>query len=161
VSHIDPQKPVELWPRILQREPYEQSLTLFQRPHDAHSPITGLNARKLLDAKRLRGGRPISRGLAQALLTHETEHRLDEWLASLPTRADDAAQGKALAAALEKGIEPLLRPTEPDRTFARTANRAFELRYWKMIAHLAEGRYINKSCADCVLDEPTRAALKH
>ena len=46
-------------------------------------------------------------------------------------------------------------------TFARTATRAFELRYWKTIADLAEGRYLNKNTGDCVRDAITRSRLPH
>ena len=34
-------------------------------------------------------------------------------------------------------------------TFHHTATRPFEVRYWKTIAKLAEGRYLNKNSADC------------
>ena len=46
-------------------------------------------------------------------------------------------------------------------TFTQTANRTFEVRYWKTIADLAEGRYRNKNSGDCVSDAATRAALSH
>ncbi len=42
-------------------------------------------------------------------------------------------------------------------TFGKTATRAFELKYWKTIVALAEGRYLNKNNADCVRDAPTEA----
>ena len=46
-------------------------------------------------------------------------------------------------------------------TFAQTATRAFELRYWKTIADLAEGRYLNKNSGDCVRDSVTQTHLRH
>ena len=46
-------------------------------------------------------------------------------------------------------------------TFTQTATRAFELRYWKVIADLAEGRYLNKNSGDCVRDSVTQAHLRH
>jgi len=46
-------------------------------------------------------------------------------------------------------------------TFAQTSARAFEVRYWKTISDLAEGRYLNKNSGDCVTDPSTRAALSH
>jgi hypothetical protein len=46
-------------------------------------------------------------------------------------------------------------------TFQQTATRAFEVRYWKMIADLAEGRYLNKNSGDCVSDATTQARLVH
>ena len=43
----------------------------------------------------------------------------------------------------------------------QTATRAFEVRYWKTIADLAEGRYLNKNSGDCVRDAVTQAKLSH
>ena len=42
-------------------------------------------------------------------------------------------------------------------SFHRTATRSFETRYWKTIAKLAEGRYLNKNSADCAKDPVTQA----
>ena len=44
-------------------------------------------------------------------------------------------------------------------TFHHTANRPFEVRYWKTIAKLAEGHYLNKNSADCSTDPATQARL--
>jgi hypothetical protein len=46
-------------------------------------------------------------------------------------------------------------------TFRQTATRAFEVRYWKTVADLAEGRYLNKNSGDCVNDAVTHARLPH
>ncbi|MDE2477232.1 MAG: hypothetical protein KGO48_19410, partial [Alphaproteobacteria bacterium] len=46
-------------------------------------------------------------------------------------------------------------------TFGQTATRAFEVGYWKMIADLAEGRYLNKNSGDCVRDSITQRLLQH
>src|SRR4029079_18533495 len=46
-------------------------------------------------------------------------------------------------------------------TFQHTAKRSFEVTYWKTIADLCEGRFKNKSNADCVRDESTRKHLRH
>jgi hypothetical protein len=46
-------------------------------------------------------------------------------------------------------------------TFPHSANRAFEIRYWKTIADLAEGRYINKNSGDCIRDSHTQKHLRH
>src|SRR5579871_2508227 len=85
-------------------------------------------------------------------------------------RADDAPPAYICAtsdAQAEKLFERVLgaaqrRPNPSSAlTFAQTSARAFEVRYWKMIADLAEGRYLNKNSGDCVTDPPTRAALSH
>ena len=46
-------------------------------------------------------------------------------------------------------------------TFRHTANRRFEEAYWKRIAFLAEGRFVNKDNADVVRDPVTLAQLSH
>jgi len=46
-------------------------------------------------------------------------------------------------------------------TYKHTANRPFEVAYWKTIFQLAHGQYLTKNNADCVLDEPTQKALPH
>jgi hypothetical protein len=46
-------------------------------------------------------------------------------------------------------------------TFQQSASRAFEVRYWKTIAGLAEGRYINKNSGDCIRDSVTQKRLRH
>jgi len=46
-------------------------------------------------------------------------------------------------------------------TFGRTARRSFEVRYWKDIAYLAGGEYLNKANSDCVRDTVTDVRLKH
>ncbi|HYL04624.1 MAG TPA: M28 family peptidase [Thermoanaerobaculia bacterium] len=46
-------------------------------------------------------------------------------------------------------------------TFGHTANRRFEAAYWRRIAFLAEGRFVNKDNADVVRDPVTLAQLGH
>src|SRR5262249_25267618 len=46
-------------------------------------------------------------------------------------------------------------------TYAHTAKRSFELAYWKTIAALSEGTWLNKNNADCVLDEATQRVLPY
>jgi hypothetical protein len=52
---------------------------------------------------------------------------------------------------------PRLRPL----TYHRTATRRFETVYWRTIARLAHGKYINKDNADCVRDPISQSLLKH
>jgi hypothetical protein len=160
---LDP--PVELWPRPLQRRPHLEALSLFEHPRDPHPHETALNARLLLDACHL-AGHPLPRSFAGRLLVGQGKHTLDDWLASLPGWAADPERGARLAEELGRCLEP----AGPDGgneglpdslTFRHTSRRSFEVAYWKAIARLAEGRYLNKSNADCVLDPPTQACLKH
>ena len=54
-----------------------------------------------------------------------------------------------------------LHPLPEPITYRYTATRAFEVEYWKTIARLATGRFINKDNADCVRDPATQKLLKH
>src|SRR5882762_2978331 len=46
-------------------------------------------------------------------------------------------------------------------TYRWTARRSFEVAYWKTIAALAEGRFLNKNNADCVRDPVTQRLLPY
>jgi hypothetical protein len=157
-------RPLELWPRLLHREPYLEALELFQHAHDPRCHLTALNVRLLLDAWHLRGEHPLPRSLARQLLVPEGEHTLEAWLASLPDRSIDPPRGRRLVETLDRCLEPEsgTGPEAPaGRTFAFTAKRAFEVRYWKKIALLSEGRFVNKCNADYVRDQPTEKLLDH
>jgi hypothetical protein len=157
-------RPVELWPRLLRREPYLEALELFQHEHDPRSQQTALNVRLLLDTWHLRGERPLPRSLARQILVPEGEHSLEAWLASLPDRATEKARGQRLVEMLERCLEPTSTgsavPLE-GRTIPFTTRRLFEVNYWKKIAFLSEGRFVNKCNADYVRDEPTEKLIAH
>jgi hypothetical protein len=165
-------RPVELWPRLRRRQPYLETLDLFQHASDHHHRQTALNVRLLLDAWHLRGERPLPRSLAQQLLLPEAEHSLEAWLGSLPARSMDAQRGERLVETLERCLEPLsAAPPYPParggvrggegRTFAFTTRRSFEINYWKKIAYLSEGRFVNKCNADYIHDKATEKRLDH
>jgi hypothetical protein len=158
-------RPVELWPRLLHREPYLEMLDLFQHASDHHHRQTALNVRLLLDTWHLRGERPLPRSLARQLLLPEAEHSLEAWLGSLPARSMDPVRGERLVETLERCLEPkkvsgTVSNSVPD-TFSATMRRSFEVNYWKKIAFLSEGRFLTKCNADYIDDEPTKKLLPH
>jgi hypothetical protein len=178
VEQPDLARPVELWPRLLHREPCLETLDLFQHAKDHHYRQTALNVRLLLDTWHLRGERPLPRSLVRQLLLPEAEHSLEAWLQSLPARSMDPVRGQRLVEMLERclasgGRQPSVEeskqgadaPRSPDFrqswTFAFTARRSYEVSYWKKIALLSEGRYVTKCNADYVDDEPTKKQLPH
>jgi hypothetical protein len=155
--------PVELWPRMQRRAPFLDALQIFHAPRDHNCHQTMLNSHLVLDTWKLGGERSLSPSFAQHLLVGNGTHTLDHWLASLPIRADDTERGHRLADELTRclaspGSES---KTASSLTYRQTAKRSFEVNYWKTIAHLAEGDYINKSNADCIRDEPTQDRLSH
>jgi hypothetical protein len=163
----DLEHPIELWPRILNRKLHALGLHLFERAHDPRLHQTVRNIRKLLDTCQMAGTEQLPRPLARQLLTIPRHKTLDDWLESLPPRAAAAAGGRQLADELRARLapEPTLGPGRqrlpPSLTFEQTARRSFEVAYWRTIAFLAEGKYVNKDNADCVRDAVTQRLLPH
>ncbi|HEV3261610.1 MAG TPA: hypothetical protein VG013_32470, partial [Gemmataceae bacterium] len=158
-------RPIELWPRLLRREHDLAAVQLFDRMHDPHCRLSGLNSRKILETWRLMGEQPLPRSFARQLMTLPKQRTLDEWLDSLPERANEPqrAQGhvEALRSCLKSPAPRRKGNVAKGLTFGRTARRSFEVAYWKTIADLAQGRFVNKDNADCVRDPATQAMLTH
>lgn len=154
-------RPVELWPRFLRREPHLAGLRLFEEGKDHHPRVTALNVRKLLDTRRLLGDRPLPPSFARRLLTVPKQHTLDGWLDALPGQATDPKAARRLADELRAGIDTGAKPDAGSLTFAQTARREFEVKYWRTIAGLAAGNYLNKNNADCIQDPITAMRLPH
>ena len=90
---------------------------------------------------------------------------LEQWLDQVANRNSPTSYGFLLYHTLQRIITPrsdlALNPLPEPITYRYTANRAFEVAYWKTIARLATGRFINKDNADCVRDPATQQRLKH
>ncbi len=159
VSAAALERPVELWPRLHRRPLPLATLPLYHQA--GNGPTTARNVRKLFDAFHLRGNRPLPRRFARSLLTLPRDESLAHWLESL--------HNVGLAASVAALLEPETAPgpsrkganTPASLTFSKTGKRAFEVAYWKTIALLAEGRYLNKNNADCVRDPVTQSLLPY
>jgi hypothetical protein len=166
-DRINLQKPVELWPRILQRPEHEAAIELFTKSKEHPLRHALVNILKLLDTWQLRGSTPLPRRLAQQLLCHSRSHDFDGWLAQLREHAGSDKQGLRLVEHLTEVVEPEIQPLPANRgmpeslTFSYTARRSFEVNYWKTIATLSEGDYTNKNNADCIRDPVTSTILDH
>jgi hypothetical protein len=162
-------RPIELWPRLLCREPYVASLHLFEHAPDHRCRMTSRNVRSLLDSKYLRGGKAVPRSLARQILAIPKHETLDGWLDCLVGKAHDPDLARMLVEDLRQVVESgMFRSSRaPKRsasfflTYDRTRRRSFEVAYWKTIAALAEGKYLNKNNADCVRDSTTQRNLHH
>jgi hypothetical protein len=162
------ERPIELWPRLLEREEHLAAVQLFEHSEEGHPHQTALNVRKLFDVA-LSGPHPLPRAYSRRLLTLGERQSLDDWLASLPARANDAERGRRLAAQLGCLLEaqPAAQSSRAGKkpveslTFGYTAKRSFEIRYWSAIRSLAAGEFVNKCNADCVRDPITRKMLRH
>lgn len=155
VEPADGSEVVELWPRFHSRPLPLEALgpPIPEGVHRNEKPLQ--RVRELFDTFARRGGRPLPRSLARQVLVRGQRRTLENWLQSLP---------KPLA----REVGWLIEPTEwvlpkspgaaiPDSlTYERTATRAFELKYWGLIAGLSEGTFVNKNNADCIRDDATR-----
>jgi hypothetical protein len=168
-GHPRTDEPVELWPRLLRRELQQEAVQLFEHMGNSIGHQLSLEALRLLCAKELLGGRPLPRSFARCLLTLSKQKTLDEWLASLIEHAADPERGRQFARALSNSFEPskqaspkiLRQRSEETLTFHKSARRSFEVQYWKRIAFLSGGRYVNKDNADCIEDPITLSKLRH
>jgi hypothetical protein len=153
-----------LWPRLLRRGLHADALELFRRVQGERKLQTLLNVRKLLEMYELRGGEPLPYSLAHRLLTLPPKGTVEEWLDGLAGKAEDPTRGESLANELRKLVAPPVEESgkpPPSLTYARTARRSFEIAYWKTIAHLSAGPFVNKNNGDCCLDPATQARLTH
>lgn len=166
----DPAKAIELWPRLLARPPYVAAMSAFSAKGDHHERrIAMQNARNLLMAWQWLGERPLSRSFAEAMLKRPHEETLGQWFERTEAGANEAEQGRKLVAELRRRVEPeeavgtkRASAGVPEAlTYHRTARRGFETAYWRTIAKLAHGRYVNKDNADCVRDAATQERLRH
>jgi hypothetical protein len=155
--------PLELWPKLLRRELFHEALNLFHAD-DSHHHIgrqISLSVRKILDTRQLLGDKPLLRSFARRLLTTSKQETLDQWLESLPNHAPSEDRGRKLAEAVQRGLELEAAPLPEPMTYQDTSKRSFEVKYWKTIVYLAEGKFLTKNNADCVLDPVTQRCLAH
>ncbi len=157
----DLRQPIELWPRLRQREPHLAAIELFVSERHNHPYQTICNVRKLLESRELLDF-PMPHSFARQLLAISKRDRLDRWLEQLPDHATDQSRAEALVKDLNSGLGTRGKMVPgTSLTYRRTARRTFEVNYWKTIAFLAEGRYLTKNNADCVLDPITQKHLAH
>lgn len=157
----DLENPVELWPRLLQRQPYLDAVNLADHANCYYPFQTALNVWKVLDASLSNQCHPLSQSLARELLTTAKNRTFREWVDLLPTHAPDNAQGRRLVEAIQGCTRAEHDPLPEAITYEHTARRSFEVNYWKTIVSLAEGKYLTKNNADCVRDAVTQKHLSH
>jgi hypothetical protein len=166
-KHPDLDHPIELWPRFYERSTHLAVIELFKDKKNEHKTIT--RALNLLAARELLSKGKLPYSFARQILMLPENKTLDEWLESLPEIAGHNNRGQWLAGQLRNLIdlkepEPLLsreRRLPASLTFGRSALRSFEVQYWKDIAFLSAGKYVNKANSDCILDAVTQKRLKH
>ena len=158
----DLNRPVELRPEILQRPVYVALTHGYRQAHTHRDHQFALNAFRLLEVSRLLGGRVLAYESARQILNTPKDQTLEEWLAPL---ADWPLYGPVLHAAVRQIVaprgDPSLQSWPEPITYRYTANRRFEVAYWRTIARLATGRFLNKDNADCVRDRESEELREH
>jgi hypothetical protein len=156
-----PEKAVELWPRVQQRALPTAALRLYHTGNGRVTLPVIRAVQQLLDAARHNDGQPLPRSLARAILVRKPGESLDGWLDCCP----DAGVAAGMRELVESDPRPLPRrkgAAVPDSlTYRKSASRAFEVAYWKAIAALSEGTFLNKNNADCVRDDITHRVLSY
>ena len=166
--------PVELWPRLKQREPYLAALHNFNTLEEHYSHQTALNILRALDSSSF-FKKPVPRSFVRQMLLLPEHETLESWLTGLPGKASNFEEGLKLQQELERCLEStsqpemnIILPGSFDSgknlnalTYDQTATRAFEEAWWNDIYNLSNGGYINKDNADCVNDPVTLSRLSH
>jgi hypothetical protein len=158
----NPARAVELWPRLLARRAHLAALYGFSATNGHHEHrVAIVNARKVLDAADQWTAPTLPADFARAMVTIPHEATLQNWLDHVQSSANHPQAGRELAEELRQRFAADAADTPRPLTFHRTARRAFETAYWRTIARLAHGRYINKDNADCIQDAVSQSLLKH
>ena len=161
----DPARPVELWPELRQRPEFIATVHGYKKAYGHHYHQIALNAHKLMEVWDFLGKRLLPWEFPRHIVVIPKDQTLEQWLDKVAEWNSPASYGFLLSHTLRRIIAPksdlALNPLPESITFRYTATRAFEVAYWKIIARLATGRFINKDNADCIGDPATQKFLKH
>jgi hypothetical protein len=162
LTAYDAEKPkldhaVEMWPRMQRRPVLLAALEGEDYTRKRQVPNEVRNVRKLTHAYALYREKPLPFHFARGIMGIQREGAGERWLAHLPTQVSNRIREIVLPppATAKSGRPPA------SLTYARSARRSFEVAYWKTIGTLAEGVWLNKNNADCVLDEATQRVIPY
>jgi hypothetical protein len=167
INDFDIAHPVELWPRLRQREAYLTALHNFGHLEEHYTHQTTLNILRVMDAAGMWPQKYLPAGFTRQMLHLQEHETLEEWLTDLPEKAKNTDKVKNLCRDVEACIEPVAGQETPKEkrlktlTYQQTAARTFEEAWWNDILKLSSGAYLNKDNADCVHDPATQAHLEH
>ena len=161
----NPGPAVELWPELRRRPEFIATVHGYKKAYGHRDHQIALNAHKLMEVWDFLGKRMLPWEFARHIVMIPKEETLEQWLDRVANWNSPTSYGFLLYHTLRQIIAPqgdlALDPLPEPITYRYTANRAFEVAYWKTIARLATGRFINKDNADCVRDPTTQKLLKH
>jgi hypothetical protein len=151
-DHPELSKAIELWPRLLNRPGHQAAIELSHQAEHPHHHQDTIRARKILEtAEQMHQSLPST--LARSMVVSKLSESMEQWLESLSNHT------------LEEALRGVISDHDPAvteaLTFHRSSRRSFEISYWKAIAELSAGKFLNKDNADCARDSLTRSKLRH
>jgi len=157
--------PVELWPELRRRPEMVATVPGYREVYEHRDYQIALNAHKLIEIWDFLGQQVLPWDFARSIVNIPKDQTLDRWLEEVASWNAPGGYGVLLHHTLRRIILPRSdasqRPLPEPLTYEYTANRRFEETYWKTIAQLATGRFLNKDNADCVNDPPSKAIRRH
>jgi hypothetical protein len=154
-------RPIELYPRLLERPAYLSALRHLDESHDHFRHQTALNILTILDMSERWHEPRLPRTFTRQMLRMAKDERIRSWLEMVRQRASQPTAEQRLIKEITRRVESDFRPLPEAITYPSTATRAFEEAYWKDIVTLAHGRFVNKVNSDVVQDEPTKKHTAH
>ncbi|MCX6287306.1 MAG: hypothetical protein NTY96_09335, partial [Bacteroidetes bacterium] len=125
----DPAKPIELWPRMMERQPHISILKHFVSEHDRYKHLTAFNLMTLLDVWELLEILSLEKDFARHLIRIKKDASLEDWLGILHERTYQpglANRAKVFIESILKDNDASLEPL----TFQVTATRTYEENFW-------------------------------
>jgi hypothetical protein len=156
----DPSNAIELWPRMIEREPHTSILKHFISVHDHSKHLTAFNLMTLLDIWEFMDQKALDKDFARHLIRIKKNASLEDWLGILHDRTNQPGLAHRASVFVENIVSENNILPEP-MTFQQTATRKYEEDFWNQIFFLACGEYINKDNADVVQDRPTLSKARH
>ena len=163
LTHTEPAKPVELWPRFLRRRVWLDTIHNFGNVQDHYMNRIPVNLTGLLDSYENQGQKPIPCSFAGKIIALRKKETFEKWLNSIGEYSRDATALNRIREEIRHIIEPVgaADDNSGNFTYGTTATRRYEEAYWNDVLHLSHGEFINKDNADVVKDPETLKRAQH
>lgn len=154
-GHADRSAPIELYPRLLNREAHLDALHRIDSKHDHYQQQTTLNVLNVLDTAQ-RWGSKLPRAFARQMMrVARDKENFSDWLDVVGGRCTSAEVATRLTAEISRCVAHKDQRWPAPITYDATATRAYEKAYWDDLVTLSHGHFVNKANADVVRDEPS------
>ena len=156
------ERPVELYPRLLQREVFVDALHGIDGSRDHYRYQTALNILNVFDMTERWPSARLPRTFAEQMLrVAQDKQRFDQWLEVVAERSASPAAADRLTRSLSRSVDSGKRRLPKSITYGATATRGYEEAYWQYLVTLSHGGFVNKANSDVVGDPPTLQRVAH